>query len=67
MACDSNLLVCLDSALSGHQPADNALGHYLGRMACGRSIVWGTSGVSEDKESESRAQMSGLHGEIRTA
>ena len=27
--------------LSGYQPADNALGHYLGRMACGWSVVWG--------------------------
>ena len=67
MSIDSNLLVCLDSGLSGYQPADDALGHYLGRMACGRSIVWGTSGVFEDKESESRARISGLQGEIRTA
>ena len=33
----------------------------------GRSIVWGTSGVSEDKESESRARISGFQGGIRTA
>lgn len=59
--------MCLDSALSGYQPVDDALGHYLGCMACGWSVVWGTSGVSEDKKSESRARISGFQGEIRTA
>ena len=49
-----------------YQPADDALVHYLGCMACGWSIVWGIAGVFEDKESESRARISGFQGEMQT-